>query len=204
MAELPNVYRATLDYDKSINADKITVIFNGTTYADVPKQEDSTGIYYGDGSIRHGGDSIDNYAFCISSENGTNYVYVNEDVYANHNPFTIKIVGDFVTTTECFKKAVQSAASPLVVAATLSPGEATSQSPSYLHASIKEITEAMITRGVVVRDPHGILYSVLSVTDATVTIAIGVYNPTTRQTDFSAFCYVVEGSGLRYPQTGIQ
>lgn len=204
MAGIPNVYRATLNYDKSINADKITVIFNGTTYADVPKQKDSTGVYYGGGSIRHGGDSIDDYAFCISSENGTNYVYVNGDVYHNHNPFTIKIIEDSVTTTECLEKAVQSVASPLIVEATLSPGEATTQSPSHLIAPIGKIAEAMTTRGAVVRDPYGILYSVLSVTDATVTIAIGVYNPTTRQTDFSAFCYTLEGGSLQYPQTRIQ
>jgi hypothetical protein len=193
-------YRAELNYQNEITADEITVIFNGTTYT-VPKDLDGD---YGLTALTSSGSSTGDYPFCITRESGTNYVYVNADVYANHNPFTIKIVGDFVTTTECFKKAVQSAASPLVVAATLSPGEATSQSPSYLNASIKEITEAMITRGVVVRDPYGILYSVLSVTDATVTIAIGVYNSTTQQTDFSAFCYVVEGSGLQYPRTGLQ
>lgn len=94
--------------------------------------------------------------------------------------------------------------SPLVVKASIAPYEATSASPSYLNASTEEIMEAMTTRGVVVKDPYGSLHSVLFVTDVTVTIAIGVYNSTTNQTDFSAFCYTDSGQGLEYPKTGLQ
>lgn len=199
MADNP-IYRAKLNYQNEITADEITVIFNGTTYT-VPKYPNGL---YGSEVLTTDGAATGEYPFCIARAVDENYVYVNADIYNNHNPFTIKIIEYPVTTTECFEKAVQSAASPLIVGATLSPGEATTQSPSYLNASIKEITEAMITRGVVVKDPYGILYSVLSVTDATVTIAIGVYNSTTRQTDISAFCYVREADGLQYPQTGLQ
>lgn len=94
-------YRAELNYQNEITADVITVIFNGTTYT-VPKDLDGD---YGLTALMSSGSSTGNYPFCIARESGTNYVYVNVDVYENHNPFTIKIMEESVSTTPCFEKA---------------------------------------------------------------------------------------------------
>lgn len=149
MADERTVYGIKLqNYLAPITADELTVIFNGTTYK-VPKAVDGSYMCYGTLGLRTNSAVPSDCPFCIESYvGGDNIVYVNDDTYFNHNPFTIKIIEDSVTTTtECFKKAVQSAASPLIVEATLAPYEATTQSPSYLHASTEEIMEAMTTRG---------------------------------------------------------
>lgn len=199
MADIP-LYRAELNYQNKITADEITVIFNGTTYT-VPKYSDGL---YGSEALTISGTATGKYPFCIARVADTNYVYVNADVYNNHNPFTIKIIEDSVTTTECFEKAVQSVASPLVVEATKSPGEATTAAPSYLKAPAEKIAEAMTTRGVVVRDPYGNLYSVLYATSQSVTIISSEYNSTaTPPTVLQPYIYTSEINVLRYPKSGL-
>ena len=108
-------YRAGLNYQNEITTDEITVIFNGTTYT-VPKRtrtlpNSDTYVYYGTLGLVDDGDATGDYPFCIYEANDLNTVYVSTDVYNNHNPFTIKIMEESVTTTECFKKAVRSIAS---------------------------------------------------------------------------------------------
>lgn len=188
-------YRAELNYQNEITADEITVIFNGTTYT-VPKDPDGD---YGLAALTFSGPSVGKYPFCIARVSDTNYVYVNADVYNNHNPFTIKIIEDSVTTTECFEKAVQSATSPLIVEATFPPSAATSQSPSYLTQPASSILEAMFTRGVIVKDSNGVLYSVLSADHRSVTIGMAFYDSTTQRTNFETYMYSVKNGELRYP-----
>lgn len=199
MADTP-IYRAELNYQNKITADEITVIFNGTTYT-VPKYSDGL---YGSEALTISGTAISAYPFCIARVVDANYVYVNADVYNNHNPFTIKIIENLVTTTECFEKAVQSVASPLVVQASREPSEGTSNAPSVLYASASEICDAMKTRGVVVEDPYGNLYSVLYATDRAVTIISSEYNSTaTPPTVLQPYMYTSENNVLRYPKSGL-
>lgn len=193
MAGVPT-YRAELNYQNEITADEITVIFNGTTYT-VPKENGT----YGWAELMRNSSPIGDYPFCIARESDTNYVYVNLDVYHDHNPFTIKIVEDRVTTTECFEKAVQSIASPLVVQASLVPSQGTSSTPSLLDASAEDIRDAMKTRGVIVEDPQGDLYSVLYVSSGNVTIGTSYYNSTEGQSVFEAYDYTDNNGTLQYP-----
>ena len=207
MAEPATIYSAQLNYLNEITADEIIVVFNGTTYT-VPKRtrtlpNSDVHTYYGTLGLVDDGNATGDYPFCIYEAHDLNTVYVSEDVYNNHNPFTIKIIEDSVTTTECFEKAVQSVASPLVVQASRAPSEGTRSVPSVLYASSSEIQDALKTRGVVVEDPHNVVYSVLSATNVSVTIAMGVYNSTTQQTDFSVFCYTNSANVLRYPPDAI-
>ena len=99
-------YKAVLTFDMDISANEITVILNGETYI-VPKEHD-TKTYYGTKDLVNSGNATyDKYPFCITTGNGVNEVYVTTDIYNNHNPFTIKIMEDSATTTDCFEKAVQ-------------------------------------------------------------------------------------------------
>lgn len=92
-----------MNYQSQITADEITVIFNGTTYT-VPRNAND-GDCYGTIDLIDDSHASGDYPFCIVREGGVNYVYVTYDVYANHNPFTIKIVSESVTTAPCFDKA---------------------------------------------------------------------------------------------------
>ena len=201
-----SIYSAELNYLNEITADEIIVVFNGTTYT-VPKririlQNSDTHTYYGTLGLVNDGDATGEYPFCIYVAQGLNTVYVSTDVYNNHNPFTIKIIEDSVTTTECFEKAVQSVASPLVVQASCAPSEGTRNAPSVLYASASKICDAMKTRGVVVEDPYGNLYSVLYATNSAVTIISSLYDQTaTPPTVLQPYMYTYQNV-LRYPKEG--
>ena len=199
MAGTTYAYSAYLNYSERITADEITVILNGTTYT-VPRQEDEGGSWYGSIELYGDGEAECQYPFCIYHESNRNKLLVSYDVYTNHNPVSVEITQESgVTTTPCFEKAVRSVVSPLVVEATPAPYEATGASPSYLNASGDEIMEAMTTRGAVVRDPYGAVYSVLFVGGGSVTIGNGLYHSTTQQTEFETYAYTEGSDGLRYP-----
>lgn len=111
MAETATAYSAELNYLNEITADEIVVVFNGTTYT-VPKRtrtlpNSNTYIYYGTLGLVDDGDDTGDYPFCIYEADGLNTVYVSTDVYNNHNPFTIKIMEEAVSTTPCFENAVK-------------------------------------------------------------------------------------------------
>ena len=189
-----------LSYSQEINADTIVVTFNGVEY-ECPLVDLDGSNGYGGWNISTGELDFSNYPFALISEfDGDDVGNTLATATAGTHTIKIEVVGDLtVTTTPCFEKAVQSIVSPLVVTATLQPGEATTQSPSYLDASIEEIMEAMTTRGVVIQDPRGVVYSVLSVNWSTLTIGTGFYDSTTQQTDFEAYAYSVTNDQLRYP-----
>lgn len=106
------MYGATFNYSHPINADELTVVFNGTEYV-CPKiisEGDDNAYYGGYDSSAHDVDFTD-YPFSISSSN-------NGNVIVTESPMTVtvsaSVTSSTVETTECFEKAVSKIVSPML------------------------------------------------------------------------------------------
>lgn len=148
-------YRATMAYQAEITATKLIVEFNGTRY-EVPRKastqsSDNPDFYGAEVLIRNASPLYAPYPFCILREDGVNVVYVNEAT--NTTPFTLKIIEESLTTTECFEKAVKSiSGSKLVVNAVAN------EEQLYLDKTMEEIYNAVPN---VVVNYEGDLYPVV-------------------------------------------
>lgn len=191
----------SFSYKQLINAETIRVTFDGVEY-DCPRIAFDDSSMYGGVNPDTQMPDFSQYPFLILS-NGTD----NQIATETAGTYSIKIEGmqETVTTTQCFEKAVRSIiTSPLVVKASCAPSEGTSSVPSILDASPSEIQDAVKTRGVVVEDPYGNLYSVLYATDSAVTIISSQYDSNTEPpTVLEPYMYTYEDQiHLRYPQEG--
>ena len=198
MGEGGNAAQGDLSYSQPIIQDTITVTFNGTEYECPRLSDGSYGAPYDQSTSTF---DWSEYPFTLYSDSFDSSIYTE-----TAGTYSVKIEGmqEVATTTQCFEKAVQSIASPLVVKASLAPSEGTSSVPSILDASPSEIQDAVKTRGVVVEDPHGNLYSVLYATDSAVTIISSQYDSNTEPpTVLEPYMYTYEDQiHLRYPQEG--
>lgn len=182
-------------YSTPIDADVIAVTFNGVEY-ECPRIEiDGLSFYGGMGEY---GPDFSVYPFAIGEIDGANMLATeSEGTYA----VKIEAVDRSVTSTGCFKKAVEDIVeplipeppqpnTPLVLHATKTPATATQNDRSTISVAIPVIQLAMQNRGVVVVDSEGSMYSVINLTAGSLTIA--TQDGTFRQ-------YVANGGVLSYP-----
>lgn len=106
------VYFARLNYAQPIEADELTVVFNGTEYV-CPKIADNDVVYYGGFDLNAGMRMPDfsNYPFVIGSSPTANNI-------ATESPMTVTVsastLSSTVETTECFEEAVSKIVSPML------------------------------------------------------------------------------------------
>lgn len=134
---------AQLTYSEPIEADELTVIFNGTQYV-CPKIEGDDVVYYGGFDPNTRMPDFTNYPFGIVSEEGVNFIITESPMTATVN---VSISSIDVEITECFRHAVESVGGGVLV---VNVNEDSSAEILRLDKTWAEIQEGMISRGVVV------------------------------------------------------
>lgn len=134
---------AQLTYSEPITADELTVVFNGTEYV-CPKIIGDDTVYYGGFDPNTEMSDFTNYPFGIISEVGVNFI-------VTESPMTVAVSASTssltVETTECFRRAVESAGGGVLV---VNVNEDSSTGILRLDKTWAEIQKGMISHGVVV------------------------------------------------------
>lgn len=147
-----------LSYSQFIDADSITVTFDGVEY-ECPRIAIVGGNLYG--GFADGAPDFSEYPFAISSSTQ----HGNEIITETAGTYSVKVeaVQETITTTSCFQKAVESLTSPLRVTLTKRIEDATNESPTETpEGSQSNIINALDGgRMVYLVDPDGHKYLVI-------------------------------------------
>lgn len=137
-----------LSYSQYIDADTITVTFNGTEYECPRISADGDSVY---GGFADGAPDFSEYPFAIGSYSG----YGNTLATQTAGTYTIKIEGtkETITTTPCFEKAVQKVTPPTDISPLILTR---SGSPAQLSRTFKEIGTAYLSGRTVLLDPPNV------------------------------------------------
>lgn len=135
---------ALLTYSEPIEADELTVVFNGTQYI-CPKIENDGMVCYGGFDSNTGRPDFTNYPFFIGNDDGVNFIGTESPITAT---ITASAVSTTVETTECFEKAACESAVCILTVNTRTEGTNTVLS---LNKTWQEIYDIAKTKMVLLR-----------------------------------------------------
>ena len=166
--EIGEAYIATLQYSDAINADVLTIVFDGTEYV-CPKIIVGNTVYYGGVDPNTGKPDFTNYPFAIINDDGANVIVTESSITATIIASAPSIT---VETTGCFEKAACESAVCILTVNTKIEGTNTVLS---LNKTWQEIYDIAKTKMVLLRtyEPGRISFAPLVMMDSDYRVEFG-------------------------------